>query len=122
MSNEERDQVILKKIKSYCAEIKKTQLFFGESYLDFKDNSIYKNAVALCILQIGELTGSLSVETKEQFSEVPWRNIKGMRNIVAHKYGDISAITVWEAIMEDIPRLNVYCEYILSQMSQKTET
>lgn len=116
MNSRERDCLILGKIIAYCDEINRTQMFFGCTYDALKESSIYRNAVALCILQIGELAGTLSENLKESYPDVPWRNIKGMRNVVAHKYGDISIDTVWEAITEDIPVLREYCQHIISEL------
>ena len=47
---------ILMHIRDYCAEINHTMDTFGRDYDIFVSNSIYQNAVALCVLQIGELT------------------------------------------------------------------
>ena len=40
----------------------------------------------MCILQIGELVVFLSDELKMQYDEMPWHDIKSMRNIAAHQY------------------------------------
>ncbi len=40
-----------------------------------------------------------------KYSEIPWRQIKGMRNIYAHDYDIIDNETVWEAVTEEIPAL-----------------
>ena len=76
---------------------------------------LFTEAVAMCILQIGELSAHLSENFKETYSGVPWRNIKGMRNIMAHKYGDISIATLWETITDDILILFDYCNSVLKQ-------
>lgn len=115
MDNNERNAEILRRIIKYCNEIFHTQEYFGNSFEVFSANSIYRNAVALCILQIGELSGHLSDDFKEIYSGVPWRNIKGMRNIMAHKYGDITIPTVWETITQDVPELCDYCKSILGK-------
>ena len=115
MDNNERNADILEHIIKYCNEIFHTREYFGNSFEVFKTNSIYRNAVALCILQIGELSGHLTDDFKEIYSGVPWRNIKGMRNIMAHKYGDITIPTVWEAINDDVPELRDYCNSILEE-------
>ena len=39
----------------YCERINEAVGFFGKEYEVFKENNIYKDAVALSILQIGEL-------------------------------------------------------------------
>lgn len=43
---------ILMHIRDYCAEINHTMDTFGRDYDIFVSNSIYQNAVALCVLQI----------------------------------------------------------------------
>jgi uncharacterized protein with HEPN domain len=117
MNSNERNIDILEHIREYCDEIFETQAYFGNSFEVFKANTIYRNAVAMCILQIGELSGHLTDSFKETYSGVPWRNIKGMRNIMAHKYGDISVTAVWEAIIDDVPVLRDYCNSILEKYS-----
>lgn len=57
----------------------------------------------MCILQIGELARRLTSEFIVSNSEIPWRSIKAMRNIVVHAYGSISIPDVWETIENDIP-------------------
>ncbi len=115
MNNDERNISILEHIVKYCDEIFEANTYFGGSFEILKVNSIYKNAIAMCILQIGELAGHLTDDFKEVHNGVPWRNIKGMRNIVAHKYGDISTTVLWEAISEDVPMLKKYCISVLER-------
>ena len=72
--------------------------------------TVYQNAVALCLLQIGELAGHLSEPYRSSHPDVPWRQIKALRNIIAHNYGSVDAETAWEIVQEDIPALRQYCE------------
>lgn len=97
----------------YCNRIQEAIEFFGNEYEIFKGNNIYKDAVALSILQIGELVGILTDAFKEKYSEMPWRQIKVLRNIVAHRYGTIDSVLLWEIINDDIPELERYCKKIL---------
>ena len=55
---------ILMHIRDYCAEINHTMDTFGRDYDIFVSNSIYQNAVALCVLQIGELTTHLRMNLR----------------------------------------------------------
>lgn len=109
MKPAERDISILTHIVSYCDQINETMRRFGQDYDVFASDMIYRNAVALCILQIGELVGKLTDAFREQHTAVPWRNIKAMRNIVAHSYGTVDSQITWEIITEDIPYLREYC-------------
>jgi uncharacterized protein with HEPN domain len=84
MSKTNKDLDIISHILEYCSEIEQTIEHFGNSLEIFSSNKIYRNAITMCILQIGELAGRLSPEFISSHSNVPWRSIKAMRNIVAH--------------------------------------
>ena len=68
----------------------------------------------MCILQIGELGGHLSPEFRAAHREMPWEEIRGMRNVMAHAYGSISVQTTWETIEQDIPLLKKFCDRVLA--------
>ena len=110
----DRNISILEHIMSYCDQIEETVTRFGNDYDLFANDAIYRNAAALCILQIGELVGKLSDDFREAHPGVPWRQIKAMRNIVAHSYGSVDSETTWEIITEDIPQLKTYCSFIIN--------
>ena len=119
MKLHDRNLRILGHIISYCGQIEETVRRFGDAYDIFAADPIYRNAAALCILQIGELVGNLSDDFRGQHSAIPWRQIKAMRNIVAHHYGSVDAATTWEVIQGDIPELKSYCIRILDDAAQE---
>ena len=110
-----RDADVLKHILRYCDEIVEANTMFGNSLESLKSGSIYKNAAAMCILQIGELVNQLSDDFKETRTEMPWRDMKRMRDIAAHQYNKFDLETLWETISEDIPELKDYCTSQLNQ-------
>ena len=110
-----RDRSILEHILSYCMDIEETVQRFGESYDLFVGDKTYRNACALCILQIGELAGHLSEDFRRRHREMPWNEIRAMRNVVAHAYASISFKTTWDTIQTDIPELKRFCTDLLSQ-------
>lgn len=113
----ERDISILEHIVCYCEQIEQTVVRFGDNYAIFFSDAIYRNAVALCILQIGELVGKLTDSFRESHDAIPWRKIKAMRNIVAHSYGTVDPEITWEIIRDDIPALKAYCNSIIHESS-----
>ena len=113
-----RDADVLKHILRYCEEIDEASTVFGNSLEALISGSVYKNAVAMCILQIGELVNQLSDGFKETRTEMPWRDMKRMRDIAAHQYNKFDIETLWETISEDIPALKDYCT---SQLDQSLE-
>ena len=105
----------LEHIVVYCQQIEQTVERFGNSAETFQNDPIYRNAAALCILQIGELVGKLTDEFREQHPAVPWRQIKAMRNIVAHSYGTVDSEITWEIITDEgILRTN-HCRRTITQ-------
>lgn len=109
MKLSERDRSVLLHMVKYCDEIEEFVERFGDDFDVFCIDKAYKGACSLDILQIGELSVSLTPEFKEETKEIPWRDIKDMRNVVAHGYGSLDADTTWRTIKEDIPELKKFC-------------
>ncbi len=115
----ERDVDVLSSILKYCEQINEANRQFNSRKKDFEENSVYRNAVAMCVLQIGELVKHLSDEYKMRTAEeIPWHQIQGLRNVVAHEYGKIDTESLWETITEDIPILQDFC---IEQVAQPNE-
>ena len=113
MNTQSRDLQIIEKILKYCCEIDHAHSEFGCSYDIFSSNPTYRNAIAMCLMQIGELTVKLSDEFKNSYTEIPWRAIKGMRNMVAHEYANIDIDVVWATSISSISQLRDFCQRII---------
>ena len=105
-----RDEIVLKKIIQYADEISETISRFNLTQDSFTEDFVARNAISMCILQIGELVGKLSEDFKAENNAMPWREIKAMRNIAAHNYGEIDIDILWETATCDIPDLKKYCQ------------
>lgn len=104
-----KDQMLLSKMMEYCDQIEQTVQRFGCDFSIYEADFIYRNACAMCIMQIGELVGKLSSDITEKYSTIPWRGIKATRNIFAHAYGDVDLKVTWETIQRDVPELKRNC-------------
>ena len=109
-----RDIQILQKIQGYCDDIMFTHTEYDRNYNTFCSNPTYRNAIALCLLQIGELVKKLSDEFVQSHTTIPWKAIRGMRNMVAHEYGHIDIPTLWNTAHKYILELKSFCETVLS--------
>lgn len=109
----DRNMVVLKKMIQYADEIAWTVEKLNLDFSKFETDFIAKNAISMCVLQIGELVGKLTDDFKAQYNKMPWRDIKSMRNIAAHNYGELDIEVLWETITNDIPELKAYCQNIL---------
>lgn len=54
--------------------------------------------------RIGEAVARLGDEFTKTHAGVSWRQMKGMRDVVAHEYGAIDYELVWTALEQDLPR------------------
>ena len=110
-----KDIDILRHILRYCEQINITSGEFDNSKEKFDNSATFRNAVCLCLLQIGELVTILSEDFKKDNSAVQWREIKLLRNIVAHRYGKIDYDIIWEICLNDIPEMATFCINILNE-------
>ena len=63
---------------------------------DFRSDKQKQDAVIRQIEIIGEAAAHLTVETRKAISELPFRKMRGMRNIVVHDYANADLKIVWE--------------------------
>ena len=63
--------------------------------------------------QIGELVRHLDRDFIEQHSNIPWAQMRGLRNRIIHDYEGVNLMLVWEIIKYDIPTLIVKLKEIL---------
>ncbi len=54
---------------------------------------------------IGEAASQVSEELREDFQEIPWSVIIGMRNRLIHAYFSINLDVVWSTSKDDVPSL-----------------
>lgn len=109
---EHRDAFILEVIVDYCDQILTSTR--NLRYDDFAKNLDVRDACALRVLQIGENANNLSDMLKSSQPQIPWHEIVGLRNIIAHEYGDIDDEVLWEVVSIDIPKLRDECQKLLS--------
>jgi uncharacterized protein with HEPN domain len=75
----------------------------GVSEAEFLTNQMLQDACERCIEVIGEAAGSISDMCRERYPEVPWKELKDMRNILIHQYGAVDLQIVYETIQSDLP-------------------
>jgi len=80
----------------------------------FSANRLYRKAVVMSILNIGELAKQLPQDFKLEHNEIPWKKITGMRDIAAHGYHIMDDDIIWDVVMHSIPQLAQFLEEQLS--------
>ena len=54
---------------------------------------------------IGEAASHLPEDFIEKHTDLPWREMRDMRNIVVHEYFGVDNMIVWETLQKDFPPL-----------------
>ena len=72
---------------------------------DFQADPLLQAAVERWLIIIGEASKKLSSEFLEHHSDIPWRQIRGLRNIVVHEYDSMDISVIYEVVSEHIPSL-----------------
>ena len=110
-----KDRQILEHIIEYCREVQLGLMEFHSDKTLCMQNAVFRNACAMPIMQIGELSKKLSDDIQDSHREIPWRAIKGMRDIFAHDYHSMNKDMIWGTSTNNIPALSVELEKILKE-------
>ena len=84
----------------------------GATRQEFLTDTKLQDSVIRRIEIIGEAAGRISSAFREENPEIPWNEIRGMRNRMIHVYDDIDMDIVWETVQQDIPLLITLLEHI----------
>lgn len=106
-----KDVIILRKVLS---EISICFEMIGDASMnEFLADEKLKRAVAMTVINIGELVKNISDETRAAHKQVPWKQIAGMRDIAAHKYQTLRMEDVYNTVKMDFPALQMQLSEIL---------
>ncbi len=106
-----KDKGRLFQIIKHCLKIEKKMS--DVTLEDFEDDEDLREIICFNIFQIGELAKGLTIELTKKYNEVPWKEIKGMRDVIGHGYGTIDVEIVYNTTKDNISVLSKYCEKIL---------
>lgn len=87
----------------------------GESYDTFVNHQMLVDAVVRNLEIIGEAAGKVSDELRERVPEVPWKQMKGLRNIMIHEYFEIDNSIIWNIAFMDLPKARAQIEQIIAE-------
>lgn len=81
----------------------------------FAQDEVLKRAITRSLEIIGEASKQIPADIKLKWSNVPWRNIAGMRDKLIHDYIGINYAIVWDVIRYKIPEIKPLIEDIIER-------
>jgi len=78
------------------------QFIHGKKYEDFLGDRMLRSAVERNLEIIGEAAKSVSPDYCNAHSEIPWKAMITLRNVLAHEYGEIRYDRLWTICTEQL--------------------
>jgi uncharacterized protein with HEPN domain len=80
---------------------------------EFEEDYQLNFAVVRALEIVGEATKRLPESLRDQYSEIPWKDMAGMRDRIIHGYDAINLRVVWETVKGRIPEIKPNIQQIL---------
>ncbi|MEL6400245.1 MAG: DUF86 domain-containing protein [Cyanobacteria bacterium J06607_6] len=107
-----RDQASLIDIVQAARQI--SEFSTGLDYAALARSVEKQSAILYQVIVIGEAVKRLSPVFRDQHPEIPWREIAGMRDVVAHQYDQVDLNDLWAVVEADIPELLTMIQPLLA--------
>lgn len=99
MSNEFLDY-----IEDILDAMDKAEILLNDvSYEQFEGDFRINFAVVRALEIISEATKRLPAALRDEYSDIPWKDMAGMRDRITHGYDAIDFRAVWETVKQRIP-------------------
>ena len=83
---------------------------------EFDRNYLVQDGVIRQLEIIGEATKHISQGTREKYSNIPWKDMAGMRDKLIHDYFGVDVEQVWLTASYDIPTLKIEIEEVVNNL------
>ena len=109
---------ILELIKSSLQEVSKRSDMISEpnDFLTSEGGVILLDSICMKLSAVGESIKNLDKITNHEllpkYSEIPWKNVMGVRDFIVHHYFEVDADVIFEICKNDVPVL----QSVITQM------
>ena len=102
------------------AEVELIERFTQDGRDTFLGDERTQYAVMMAYARVGEIAKRIPDELLSQHPESQWRDIKGFRDVLIHRYDEIVPERVWDAV-EKLPTLRASVEALLANLPEDEE-
>jgi uncharacterized protein with HEPN domain len=94
------------------------QFVEGVDFEDFKNDDMRSSAVIRKFELIGEAAKRVPESIKQEYPDIPWKDMAGMRDRLIHFYFGIKYELVWNTIRDIIPQVKALIAKILEELEE----
>ena len=110
-----------KQYKIYLEDIleasEKIEIYIrGLTYEEFTKNSLVVDGVIRNLAIIGEAVKSVPSEIKKKHTNIEWKKVAGLRDIIVHKYSEVNTKIIWDIVENKLPELKKSVKKILEEI------
>jgi uncharacterized protein with HEPN domain len=103
----------LKDIENSCEKIIK--FIHGMKFSEFKKDEKTQYAVIRALEILGEATKKIPRSVRNEYPNIPWREMASIRDKLIHDYIGINIKVVWNTARDDIPTLLPQIKIVISK-------
>jgi uncharacterized protein with HEPN domain len=87
----------------------------GKQRADLESDHMLELAVTRLLEIVGEAANRVSSQTQQQYPQIPWRQIAGLRHRLVHGYDAVDRDILWDIVEQDLPPLITMLEEIVEE-------
>ena len=107
----------IKRLEERTKSVRSIDDFIGSS-----ENMVLLDATCMLLIAIGESLKNLDKTTNGQllptYPSIPWKNVKGLRDIIAHHYFDVDASQILWIIKNEIAPLKTAIQFFINELKK----
>ncbi|MGQ9873475.1 HepT-like ribonuclease domain-containing protein [Leptodesmis sp.] len=103
------------RVRDVLAAIAEIREFTNEiTFEEFQNDRKTIRAVLYNLAIIGEAVRSIPLDVEASHPEIPWGDVRGMRNIVIHEYFQVNLSIIWQTVQEDLVSLEASLQQLIN--------
>jgi uncharacterized protein with HEPN domain len=91
------------------------------SYPKFFENETLKRSFVRSLEVIGEAAKNIPDDFRDKYSDIPWKDMAGLRDILIHRYFGINYKMVWDIVKNQVSDIKIKIQSILNEMEEPDE-